>query len=127
MIETGDGPAAYYADITQTVITLALPAPPGPPASAAAFPDRLDPGWLEAALAADPSRLAAVTAARRASSTRHSTCSSSTTRTCTKSPSGPPSPQPPRHHRRYHQRRQRQPPALVFGFSTAPRRPTELP
>ena len=65
LIETGTGAAAYYADVTQAVITLAVTAPPGPPASGAAFLDRLDPGWLDAAYAGDPSRLAAVAAARR--------------------------------------------------------------
>jgi hypothetical protein len=65
LIESGTDAAAYYADVTQAVITLAVTAPPGPPASAAAFLDRLDPGWLEAAYAGDRSRLAAVTAARR--------------------------------------------------------------
>jgi hypothetical protein len=65
LIETGDGPAAYYADVTQAVLTLAVSAPPGPPASAAAFLARLEPGWLETAYARDPSRLAAVTTARR--------------------------------------------------------------
>jgi hypothetical protein len=59
------GPAAYYADVTQAVIRLAVTAPPGPPASAAQFLQRLDPGWLEQAWAGDASRLAAVTAARR--------------------------------------------------------------
>jgi hypothetical protein len=65
LIESGSGPAAYYADVTQAILTLAITAPPGPPASAKEFLGRLDPGWLEAAWAADPSRLAAVTAARR--------------------------------------------------------------
>jgi hypothetical protein len=65
LIESGTDAAAYYADVTQAVIRLAVTAPPGPPASAAQFLDRLDPAWLEAAWAADPSRLAAVSAARR--------------------------------------------------------------
>jgi hypothetical protein len=65
LIESGTDAAAYYADVTQAVITLAVSAPPGPPASAAAFLERLDPGWLEAAYAGDRARLAAVTAARR--------------------------------------------------------------
>jgi hypothetical protein len=65
LIESGEGPAAYYADVTQAVITLAVTAPPGPPASAAAFLGRLDPGWLQAAWSGDTARLAAVTAARR--------------------------------------------------------------
>src|SRR5262249_9161884 len=64
-IETGAGSAAYYADVTQAVITLAVTAPLRPPASAAEFLARLDPGWLETAWAGDPSRLAAVKAAGR--------------------------------------------------------------
>jgi hypothetical protein len=46
MIETGTGAAAYYADIMQAVLTLAVTAPAGPPVSAAAFLDRLDARWL---------------------------------------------------------------------------------
>jgi len=65
LIETGTGEAAYYADVTQAVITLAVTAPPGPPADGADFLDRLEPGWLEAAYAGDPARLGAVGAARR--------------------------------------------------------------
>jgi hypothetical protein len=65
LIETGTGDAAYYADVTQAVITLAVTAPPGPPADGAEFLDRLEPGWLEAAWAGDGSRLGAVAAARR--------------------------------------------------------------
>jgi hypothetical protein len=49
MIETGDGAAAYYADITQAVLYLAITAPAGPPGNAAAFLDRLDARWLERA------------------------------------------------------------------------------
>jgi hypothetical protein len=49
MIQTGDGAAAYYADIMQAVLTLAVCAPGGPPRSAAAFLDRLDARWLETA------------------------------------------------------------------------------
>jgi hypothetical protein len=64
MIESGTGDAAYYADITQAALTLAVTAPPGPPASGAAFLDRLDVRWLEAAYRDDPARLAAVRAAR---------------------------------------------------------------
>jgi hypothetical protein len=65
LIETGTGEAAYYADVTQAVITLAVTAPPGPPADGAAFLDRLEPGWLEAAWSGDAARLGAVAAARR--------------------------------------------------------------
>jgi hypothetical protein len=46
MIETGDGAAAYYADIMQAVLILAVTAPPGPPLNTAAFLDRLDARWL---------------------------------------------------------------------------------
>ena len=49
MIETGDGAAAYYTDIMQAVVNLALAAPGGPPPNAASFLDRLDVAWLEAA------------------------------------------------------------------------------
>src|SRR5215468_4882388 len=65
MVETGTGPAAYYADVMQAVITLAVTAPPGPPADGAAFLDRLESGWLEAAYAGDAARLAALASARR--------------------------------------------------------------
>ena len=47
MIETGDGAAAYYADIMQAVLTLAVTAPMGPPLNTAAFLDRLDARWLQ--------------------------------------------------------------------------------
>jgi hypothetical protein len=60
-----EGPAAFYADVTQAAVMLAVTAPPGPPATAAAFLDRLDPSWLTAAYAGDHSRLSAVDAARR--------------------------------------------------------------
>jgi hypothetical protein len=65
LIEVGTGPAAYYADVTQAVLTLAITAPPGPPPDGTAFLDRLEPGWLEAAYAGDPPRLAALASARR--------------------------------------------------------------
>jgi hypothetical protein len=65
MIDTGTGPAAYYADITQAVLTLAITAPPGPPPDGTAFLDRLEPGWLEGAYAGDLPRLAALASARR--------------------------------------------------------------
>jgi hypothetical protein len=47
MIESGTGAAAYYADVLQAVLTLAVMAPCGPPASAAAFLGRLDARWLQ--------------------------------------------------------------------------------
>jgi hypothetical protein len=49
MVETGIGAAAYYTDVMQTVVNLALAAPGGPPADAASFLDRLDSQWLESA------------------------------------------------------------------------------
>jgi hypothetical protein len=49
MVETGDGAAAYYADIMQAALHLAVTAPGGPPRNAAAFLDRLDARWLETA------------------------------------------------------------------------------
>ena len=49
MIETGDGAAAYYTDVMQAVVNLALAAPGGPPPNAASFLDRLDVAWLETA------------------------------------------------------------------------------
>jgi hypothetical protein len=66
MLDTAaEGPAAYYADITQAALTLAITAPAGPPPSAAQFLDRLDLGWLETAYAGDWPRLSAVRAAAR--------------------------------------------------------------
>jgi hypothetical protein len=49
LIEHGTGGAAYYADVMEAVVGLAVGAPGGPPASAADFLARLDPGWLAAA------------------------------------------------------------------------------
>ena len=52
LIEHGSGAAAYYADVMEAVVALAVEAPGGPPASAADFLGRLDPGWLGLAYAA---------------------------------------------------------------------------
>jgi hypothetical protein len=49
MIDSGTGAAAYYADVLQAVIILAVTAPGGPPLSAAAFLDRLNARWLQKA------------------------------------------------------------------------------
>jgi hypothetical protein len=49
MIDTGTGAAAYYADMLQAVITLAVLAPCGPPLSTQAFLDRLNAKWLASA------------------------------------------------------------------------------
>jgi hypothetical protein len=65
LVEQGDGPAAYYADITQAALRLAVHAPPRPPRNSAGFLERLSPGWLERAYAeARPAELAQVAAAR---------------------------------------------------------------
>ncbi|MGD0687636.1 MAG: hypothetical protein ABSA03_21295 [Streptosporangiaceae bacterium] len=52
LIEHGTGAAAYYADVMEAVVALAVEAPCGPPASSADFLARLDPGWLNLAYAA---------------------------------------------------------------------------
>ncbi len=49
LIEHGTGAAAYYADVMEAVVGLAIGAPCGPPGSSADFLARLDPGWLTAA------------------------------------------------------------------------------
>ena len=46
MIEHGTGAAAYYTDVMEAIVTLAVAAPRGPPAGAADFLSRLDIGWL---------------------------------------------------------------------------------
>ena len=51
MIEHGTGSAAYYADVMEAIVALAVAAPGGPPASAADFLARLDAGWLGLAYA----------------------------------------------------------------------------
>jgi hypothetical protein len=54
MIEHGTGGAAYYADVMEAVVALAVDPPAGPPATAADFLARLDAGWLAAAYAGSP-------------------------------------------------------------------------
>jgi hypothetical protein len=51
MIEHGTGAAAYYTDVMEAIVELAVGAPCGPPASAADFLARLDAGWLGLAYA----------------------------------------------------------------------------
>ena len=86
MIETGTGDAAYYTDIMQAVVNLALTAPGGPPANAAEFLDRLDVAWLEAAYGDGPGPLSRI----RAANTQSATSSSAT------HPAGPARPGPGR-------------------------------
>jgi hypothetical protein len=52
LIEHGTGAAAYYTDVMEAVVTLAVEAPCGVPASTAEFLARLDSGWLALAYAA---------------------------------------------------------------------------
>jgi hypothetical protein len=67
MIDTGTGNAAYYADILQAAVTLAVTAPCGPPLNTADFLDRLDSDWLQHAWSGGhPGHLK-----RAASATRH--------------------------------------------------------
>jgi hypothetical protein len=46
LIEHGTGGAAYYSDVMEALVSLAVFAPCGPPASSADFLARLDPDWL---------------------------------------------------------------------------------
>jgi len=54
LIEHGVGGAAYYADVMDAVVSMAIMAPCGPPASSADFLSRLDADWLALAHASDP-------------------------------------------------------------------------
>jgi hypothetical protein len=65
MIESGEGNAAYYADILYAVTVLAVTAPAGPPWSAASFLERLDAAWLESAWGSHPGQATRVRAAAR--------------------------------------------------------------
>ena len=51
LIEHGTGAAAYYTDVMEALIGLAVEAPCGPPASSQDLLDRLEPGWLSVAYA----------------------------------------------------------------------------
>jgi hypothetical protein len=52
LIEHGTGGAAYYADVMEALVSLAVGAPCGPPVSSRDFLSRLDADWLSAAYAA---------------------------------------------------------------------------
>lgn len=52
LIEHGAGGAAYYTDVMEALVGLAVEAPCGPPASAADLLARLEPGWLSLAYSA---------------------------------------------------------------------------
>jgi hypothetical protein len=51
LIEHGTGGAAYYTDVMETLVALAVRAPGGPPAGSADFLRRLDADWLTTAYA----------------------------------------------------------------------------
>ena len=52
LVEHGTGSAAYYADVMEAIVALAVHAPGGPPADTADFLGRLDLDWLTDAYAA---------------------------------------------------------------------------
>jgi hypothetical protein len=52
LIEHGTGGAAYYTDVMEALVALAVGAPCGPPANSADFLTRLDADWLSAAYGA---------------------------------------------------------------------------
>jgi hypothetical protein len=68
LIEHGTGGAAYYADVMEALVSLAVGAPCGPPVNSADFLGRLDAGWLSAAYAAagDAAGAATVRSGKRA-------------------------------------------------------------
>jgi len=68
LIEHGTGGAAYYTDVMEALVSLAVEAPCGPPAGSADFLDRLNADWLYAAYAAagDAARVAAIRSGKRA-------------------------------------------------------------
>jgi hypothetical protein len=55
LIEHGTGAAAFYADVMEALVALAVEAPCGPPVSASDLLSRLEPGWLAMAYAASGS------------------------------------------------------------------------
>jgi hypothetical protein len=59
MVESGTGGAAYYADVLEEIVRLAVDAPDGPPASTADFLARLDANWLAVAYAGVPDNASA--------------------------------------------------------------------
>jgi hypothetical protein len=68
LIEHGTGGAAYYTDVMEALVALAVYAPCGPPAGSADFLARLDADWLAAAYAAsgDGEAIATIRSGRRA-------------------------------------------------------------
>ena len=68
LIEHGTGGAAYYTDVMEALVSLAVGAPCGPPVHSADFLTRLDPDWLAAAYAAsgDDAAVATLRSGKRA-------------------------------------------------------------
>jgi hypothetical protein len=68
LIEHGTGGAAYYTDVMESLVALAVCAPCGPPVSAADFLSRLDADWLAAAYGAagDGEAVTVIRAGKRA-------------------------------------------------------------
>jgi hypothetical protein len=52
LIEHGTGAAAYYTDVMEALVGLAVEAPGGPPGNSQELLARLEPGWLASAYAA---------------------------------------------------------------------------
>jgi hypothetical protein len=65
LIEHGTQGAAYYRDVLEAIVSLAVSAPCGPPRDRAEFMDRLSKGWLEQAYAQLPRGLSTVRSARK--------------------------------------------------------------
>ena len=68
LIEHGTGGAAYYTDVMEALVALAVYAPCGPPASSADFLARLDADWLAAVYGAagDGDAVATIRSGKRA-------------------------------------------------------------
>ncbi len=68
LIEHGTGGAAYYTDVMEALVALAVYAPCGPPASSADFLARLDADWLAAVYGAsgDGEAVATIRSGKRA-------------------------------------------------------------
>jgi hypothetical protein len=64
LIEHGSGAAAYYRDVLEAIVALAVNAPAGPPASSADFLRRLDIDWLAREYKKLPEELASARSAK---------------------------------------------------------------
>jgi hypothetical protein len=68
LIEHGTGGAAYYTDVMEALVELAVYAPCGPPVSSADFLTRLDADWLAAgyAMSGDAEAVSVISSGKRA-------------------------------------------------------------